>query len=235
MKVTTILSGGMDSTTLLYKAIQEFGEGNVFALSFNYGQKHKKELDFAIKLCKELRVNHKVIDISVVQELLSASSLTSEQDVPEGHYAEENMKQTVVPNRNAIMLSIAYGYAITNKSSVLFYGAHAGDHFIYPDCRLEFVKALDSALFLGNLGFGDVSIVAPYARMSKADIVKDGLSREVPYEKTWSCYKGLDRPCGKCGTCVERTEAFLENNVEDPAMTTEEWTEAVKYYEGVKK
>jgi 7-cyano-7-deazaguanine synthase len=236
MRITTILSGGIDSTVLLYKALSETKDASdVCALSFDYGQRHKKELMFAAETTKERGIEHKIVDISVIQELLSASVLTdASQDVPEGHYAQENMKQTVVPNRNAIMLSIAYGYAVNNQSSKVYFGAHAGDHFIYPDCRREFVKALDAAFYLGNLGFADIDLSAPFIHLSKAQIVNLGIVLQVPFEKTWSCYKGLERPCGHCGTCVERTEAFMLNDEKDPAMTDAEWNDSVAYLKQMK-
>lgn len=232
MKIVTILSGGMDSTTLLFEAL---GQGNeVHAISFNYGQKHKKELEKAKELCKELNVTHHIVDISGVKDLL-VSALTSNAEVPEGHYAEDNMKQTVVPNRNAIMLSIAYGYAVSINADRLYFGAHSGDHFVYPDCRPEFATALDTALRIGNEGFAYVSLLAPFNKMSKTDIAKRGFELKVPFEKTWSCYKGEERPCLKCGTCVERTEAFLDNNRQDPLLTDNEWQDAVNYLNNVKE
>lgn len=232
MKIVTIFSGGMDSTTLLYQALSEGAE--VHALSFNYGQKHKKELEKAKELCPELGVIHHVVDISSVKSLL-VSALTSNAEVPEGHYAEDNMKQTVVPNRNAIMLSIAYGYAVSIKADKLYFGAHSGDHFVYPDCRPEFAGALNTALRIGNEGFADVSLLAPFNEMSKTDIARRGFELKVPFEKTWSCYRGEERPCLKCGTCVERTEAFLDNDKQDPLLTDNEWQDAVNYLNNVKE
>ncbi len=227
MKITTILSGGMDSTTLLYYALSKTKDVKV--LSFDYGQKHKKELQYAKKITTMLKVEHHIINLAIT-DLISSSALTSNKEIPEGHYAQENMKVTVVPNRNAIMLAIAYGYAVNNKSDYLYYGAHAGDHFIYPDCRPDFVKALDYAFKLGNEGFAHVKLEAPFINKSKADVVKLGLKLKVPYNLTWSCYKGGKRPCLKCGTCVERTEAFYKNHVQDPFLTDKEWKLAVKNY-----
>lgn len=229
-KVTVIMSGGMDSVTLLYLAMSKTDKKNIKVLSVNYGQKHKKELVKASELCTELGVDHKIVNISEVQELLSSSLTREGQEVPEGHYAKENMKQTVVPNRNAIMLSIAYGYAISNGSDYVLFGAHAGDHFIYPDCRPVFAEALDVALQIGNEGFGNAKILAPFIWKTKSQIAEIGLRLKVPYEKTWSCYKGEDRPCLRCGTCVERTEAFLDNNTQDPLLTDEEWKQAVEIH-----
>jgi 7-cyano-7-deazaguanine synthase len=231
-KVTTIVSGGMDSVTLLYYILSKTSpeDEGVVALSFNYGQKHSKELDRAKEICKFLKVTHHIIDLHEVAILLKSSLTVKDQAIPHGHYAEKNMKQTVVPNRNAIMLSIAYGVAVSNGSKYLAYGAHSGDHFIYPDCRPAFVRALNKTLRLGNEGFGDVSIIAPFKAASKSVIVTIGRKLGVPYEKTWSCYEGLDRPCLKCGTCVERVEAFMDNNISDPLLTKEEWQKAVEFH-----
>lgn len=232
MKSVIIISGGIDSTTLLYKALSE--KQQVYAISFNYGQKHSKELLMARGVTRGLGVPHVVVNIPEVQKVLS-STLTGSGDIPEGHYAQDTMKQTVVPNRNAIMLSIAYGYAISIKADQLMYGAHTGDHFIYPDCRPEFVAQLNRAFKTGNEGFGNVEIVAPFITISKSDIVREGIKLNVPFECTWSCYNGQDRPCLKCGTCTERTEAFLRNNTHDPLLTDAEWNEAVTYYESLIK
>ena len=145
------------------------------------------------------------------------------------------MRQTVVPNRNAIMLSIAYGYAVSIKADKLYFGAHSGDHFVYPDCRPEFAGALNTALRIGNEGFADVSLLAPFNEMSKTDIARRGFELKVPFERTWSCYRGEERPCLKCGTCVERTEAFLDNDKQDPLLTDNEWRDAVNYLNNVKE
>lgn len=233
-KVTIIVSGGMDSVTLLYYILSQTAAENVKALSINYGQKHKKELAGAFELCNGLGVSHQIVAIPEVQGLLDSSLTTEGEEVPEGHYAEENMKKTVVPNRNAIMLSIAYGYAISNGSDFLAFGVHAGDHFVYPDCRPLFVDALNVALQVGNTGFGDVKLVAPFSYKTKTEIAKLGTQLGVPYEKTWSCYKGEDRPCLKCGTCIERYEAFNENDLQDPLLTDEEWVQAGESYNQAK-
>lgn len=225
-RITTIISGGMDSVTLLHFALRHAKPQNIQALSFDYGQKHKKELEMAKAICNELGVSHSIVELPSLTKLLD-SSLTSEKDVPHGHYAEENMKATVVPNRNAIMLSMAYGAAISFKSHYLLYGAHTGDHFIYPDCRPEFVEALDRAFQIGNAGFGAVKLVAPFSSISKSDIATIGIKAlEVTFEKTWSCYEGQERPCLQCGTCIERIEAFLDNDTPDPLLTPEEWETA---------
>jgi len=215
-KAVVVLSGGMDSVTSLYKAIHDNYE--VYAISFDYGQRHKKELDFAKNICEKLAVTHHIVDLSNITSLIDNSALTGDIDVPEGHYEAENMKLTVVPNRNMIMYSIAIGYAVNIKAEAIYVGVHAGDHFIYPDCRPQFIEALDLAAHLGNEGFAEkgMRIVAPFIFMSKAQIAKLGSELGVPYELTWSCYKGGEKHCGKCGTCVERKEAFELAGVKDP-------------------
>jgi len=213
-KAVIIASGGMDSTTLLYDILSQGYEA--YALSVNYGQRHAKELKFIRKTCKKLKLAHKVIDLSVVgKELLSGSALTSKNiAVPEGDYKEANMKLTVVPNRNMILLSLAAGYAISIGAKKIFYGAHAGDHAIYPDCRKEFVEAMRRAVLLAD--WEPVELEAPYLDLSKADIALKGKELGVDYSLTWSCYKGNDKACGKCGTCRERVEAFQKAGMADP-------------------
>mgnify|MGYP001296771572 CR=1 FL=1 len=213
MKSLVVHSGGMDSTVLLYQLLQAGDE--VKALSINYGQRHSRELEAARALCAELGVEHRVADLSGLSDLLAGSALTSSDiEVPEGHYAEDNMKATVVPNRNMILLSVAAGWAISSKYDRIAYAAHSGDHAIYPDCRNEFAEALDGAIRLAD--WHEVSLYRPFVDMTKADIVSLGAKLGVPFEKTWSCYKGQDLHCGRCGTCVERREAFYLAGVEDP-------------------
>lgn len=233
-KCTIIISGGLDSTVLLYYTRSTTSSQNIHTLSFNYGQKHVKELIYAQKLGKTLGIENTIINISSVGELLNSSLTKKGEKIPEGHYAQKNMRLTVVPNRNAIMLSIAYGYAISNKSDYLIYGAHTGDHFIYPDCRLPFVKTLNCALRLGNKSFGNVTIITPFINKTKSDLVKIGLKLNVPFDKTWSCYNGGEKPCLKCGTCIERIEAFKENNIKDPLLSDQEWKLALINYERTK-
>ena len=213
MKSLVVLSGGMDSTVLLYQLLQAGDE--VKALSINYGQRHHRELEAASALCAELGVEHRVADLSGLSDLLAGRALTSSDiEVPEGHYAEDNMKATVVPNRNMILLSVAAGWAISSKYYRIAYAAHSGDHAIYPDCRNEFAEALDGAIRLAD--WHEVSLYRPFVDMTKADIASLGAELRVPFEKTWSCYKGQDLHCGRCGTCVERREAFYLAGVEDP-------------------
>lgn len=211
MKIIVILSGGMDSTTLLYKYINEGNE--VRTISFNYGQQHKKELEYAKETCKLLNIDHKIIDLSGLKDILK-SALTSDQEIPEGHYEDEVMKQTVVPNRNMIMLSVAIGYAISEGYDAVGYAAHGGDHEIYPDCRPIFVDKIKELAKV--VDYKPIEVLAPFLSITKADIVKLGIDLNVPYENTWSCYKGEKEPCLKCGTCVERVEAFALNNIKDP-------------------
>jgi len=211
-KVVVIYSGGMDSFTLLHQAIQSGAK--VYALSFNYGQKHSKELHFAQKVCDELGIPHKVVDITSINQLLLGSSLTDDIEVPEGHYEEESMKSTVVPNRNMIMLSLAIGYAVSIQASAVYYGAHGGDHAIYPDCRPEFIAKMNAVSQIAN--YEPVSILAPFQNMNKTQILSEGLSMGLDYAKTWTCYNGREKACGKCGACNERLEAFKENQLTDP-------------------
>lgn len=233
MKQIIILSGGMDSTTLLYDEVQKTRDENsgddiycsdrktasesIEAVSFNYGQRHSIELVFAEKTCQRLGIPWKLIDLTCLKEILSGSALTSDDiDVPEGHYASESMKETVVPNRNMIMLAVATGYAISRNASSVSYAAHAGDHAIYPDCRKEFADALGAAIALCD--WKEIQLRRPYVGIDKAEIVRIGSKLNVPYEHTWSCYKGSGIHCGACGTCIERREAFDLANVNDPTQ-----------------
>lgn len=218
-KVVVVLSGGMDSATTLYQAIKDGFDP--YTISFNYGQRHKKELDYAKELCENISINHKVVDITNLTEVINKSALTNADiDVPEGHYAQENMKITVVPNRNMIMYSIAIGYAVNIGALAIYVGVHSGDHAIYPDCRPEFISELDKIAKIANEGFiaEDFTVKAPFLNKTKADIVRIGHELNVPYELTWSCYKGGKEHCGKCGTCVERMEAFELAKIKDPTL-----------------
>ena len=210
-KVVVIVSGGMDSTTLLYDVLDEGYD--VYALSFNYGQKHWKELTMASDTCQELRIPHKIIDLSCLNELAPSALTRKDIDVPEGQYDDDNMKQTVVPNRNMVMLSLAVSYAIGIGATRVYYGAHAGDHTIYPDCRGEFITALNKAVKLCD--WHEVELIAPYIDMDKGDIAIRGKELGVDYTKTWSCYKGGEKPCGKCGSCTERKEAMEKAGIKD--------------------
>ncbi len=204
-RIIVIFSGGMDSTTLVYDLINQGHK--VQCLSFNYGQRHKKELEYAAKTCEKLNLKHFIIDLTNITSLISNSSLTGNIEVPEGHYEDESMKKTVVPNRNMIMLSIAIGYAENLGYDCVAIANHAGDHAIYPDCRTEFINALNKTAILGT--YNKIYIYAPYSNITKIDIAKKGLDLGINYDKeAWSCYKGLDEQCGVCGTCCERLEAI---------------------------
>lgn len=211
-KAVVVYSGGMDSFTVLHKA--RAVHDKLFAISFDYGQRHKKELDVAASVCRSLGVNHKIIDINSINQLLAGSSLTSDMPVPEGHYEEPSMQQTVVPNRNMILLSLAVGYAVSIGANKVYYGAHSGDHAIYPDCRPEFVEKMNAVCGIAN--YEAVEIVTPYLHSSKIEILTDGLSMNLDYSQTWTCYNGRAKACGRCGACQERLEAFEQNGVTDP-------------------
>ena len=214
-----IVSGGMDSVTLAHKY---HAEGFALVLlSFDYGQRHKKELNSARRCATRLGGIHHLVDLSNITALLPGSSLTDDSvAVPEGHYAADSMKATVVPNRNAIMLSVAWAHAVAIGAEVVAFGAHGGDHFIYPDCRPDFFLSLGEAFMQGNEGFGDprLHLEAPFIQVDKTEVVRIGATLNVPFEDTWSCYKGEEVHCGKCGTCVERKEAFALAGITDPTV-----------------
>jgi len=200
-----VFSGGMDSTTLLYHLLERGAE--TLAISFDYGQRHKKELEYAARTCAKLDVPHKIVDISSVKELIGGNALTDPRvAVPAGHYEEETMKATVVPNRNMIFLAVAGGWAVAEEVNLLAVAVHAGDHAIYPDCRPEFIDAFGRALRAGN--YHQVTVYAPFIEMSKGEIAAEGVRLGVDFSQTWSCYEGAGEPCGVCGTCVERAEAL---------------------------
>jgi len=214
-KVVVLVSGGMDSVTALYHADDEYDV--VGALSFDYGSKHNhREIPFAADHCARLGVPHRVIKLSFINELFASSLLQSGGAIPDGHYEELSMKQTVVPFRNGIMLSISGGYAESVDANGLVIAAHAGDHAIYPDCRETFMKAMGDAIRLGT--YTEVQLLRPFIRLTKAHIAARGHELGVDFSKTWSCYKGRDIHCGTCGTCVERREAFKVAGLGDPTV-----------------
>ena len=220
MDTIVICSGGLDSVSLAHKVA---GEGTLRGLlSFDYGQRHVKEVAYAAACAKRLGVPHKVVDISGVGAALSGSALTDDVDVPDGHYAEETMKITIVPNRNAIMLAIAFGMAAAEKAEAVAAAVHGGDHFIYPDCRPGFVEAFQAMQDQALEGVTEVQLYTPFLTGSKADIVAEGARWNTPFVETWSCYKGGDVHCGRCGTCVERREAFHLAGVPDPTAYADE-------------
>ncbi|MBE0429423.1 MAG: 7-cyano-7-deazaguanine synthase QueC [Thermoleophilia bacterium] len=203
-----ILSGGVDSTTLLHQLVA--GGDEVLAMSFDYGQRHRKEIRYAARSSRKLGVEHMVVDLAGINALLAGSALTSrEMEVPEGSYEDEAMRTTVVPNRNMIMMSLAGAYAVSRKYDRIAIAVHAADHAVYPDCRARFIEQFDIALKLGN--YEQVSVYVPFLDWTKARIVRLGLRLGIDYEAdTWSCYQGGEEPCGKCGTCLERAEALEE-------------------------
>jgi 7-cyano-7-deazaguanine synthase len=216
-KVVAIVSGGLDSVTMAYELVRRNYE--IILISYNYGQRHKKEIMYAKKCAENLGVQHHIVDLQVLSDLLGGSSLTSEEiSVPDGHYAEESMRITVVPNRNAIMINVATALAVSMKCDYVATGVHGGDHYIYPDCRPEYIVAQTEALRLANSGFvsDEFEVLAPFVNISKDGIVKIGEAIGVPWLETWSCYKGGEIHCGSCGTCFERREAFSLAGVRDP-------------------
>lgn len=217
-KAVAIVSGGMDSVTLAYLLAEE--GYTLHLLSFNYGQRHVKELEYARICAQRLGAEFDIVDISGVGSLLKGSALTDDIPVPHGHYAASNMTVTVVPNRNAIMLSIAYGVAASEGAVAVAAAVHAGDHFIYPDCRPAFIEAfgrMQKEALEGIEGDG-INLYAPFVHEDKASIVSAGARLGVPYADTWSCYEGGKLHCGRCGTCVERREAFELAGVPDPTI-----------------
>ena len=213
MKIIASVSGGLDSAVMLYSLLNQGND--VFALSISYGQRHAKELGYAARTCRKLGVPWRLVDLSCLKSVLGGSSQTDMNlPVPQGHYTAENMELTVVPNRNMILLSVAAGYAISQGAEGVAYAAHAGDHTIYPDCRPEFTDAMAKSLRLCH--FEPVKLLCPFMSATKADIVSLGARLDVPFEDTWSCYEGLEKHCGLCGTCVERKEAFELAGVSDP-------------------
>jgi 7-cyano-7-deazaguanine synthase len=214
MRTNVICSGGLDSVSLAYIL------ANAGALarltSFDYGQRHRKELDYAAACAAQLGVAHHVIDMRSVGAALTGSALTDSLDVPDGHYAEDTMKVTVVPNRNAIMLTVAYGISAANGDTDVATAVHGGDHFIYPDCRPLFTQAFDTMQRAALDGYAEIGLHTPFVHSSKAKIVAEGARVNTPFEQTWSCYKGGALHCGRCGTCVERREAFHLAGIADP-------------------
>lgn len=218
MQTVLILSGGMDSATLLYYLLRR-GDA-VKTLSINYGQRHVRELEAAAAIAAEAGVEHRIADLRAINPLLGSNSLSSRQiDVPHGHYAEESMKLTVVPNRNMILLSVALAWAISLKYDAVAYGAHSGDHAIYPDCRPEFADAMAEAARLCD--WHEVKLLRPLVHLDKGEIAKLGHDLGVPFEKTWTCYEGGEVHCGKCGACRERLEAFSSQGLVDPVPFAE--------------
>jgi len=208
-----ILSGGMDSVTLLYDQQERIA----LAFSFDYGSKHNaREIPFARLHCERLGIRHITIPLDFMTTYFQSSLLKGGEEIPEGHYADENMRSTVVPFRNGIMLSIAVGIAESNGLKYVMMANHSGDHTIYPDCTPQFVDAFDEAAQAGT--FVGIKLLSPFVNWTKGDIARRGKELGIDYAETWSCYKGGKKHCGKCGTCVERKEALAEAGIEDPTI-----------------
>jgi len=208
-----VLSGGLDSTTMLYEYQYRIG----MALSFHYGSNHNdRELEFAKLHCERLGIPHQVIRLPFIKQFFKSSLLSGADAIPEGNYDEENMKSTVVPFRNGIMLAIAAGIAENNKFQYVMLANHAGDHTIYPDCRQEFVEAMNNAIHFGT--WNGVQLLTPYTNLTKAEIATRGKELHLDYSETWSCYKGGEHHCGVCGTCRERKEALAQAGIEDKTI-----------------
>lgn len=215
----TIISGGLDSTVLAY-LLDHHGTA-LTLLSFDYGQRHRTEMTYARRTADVLDAEHRVVDLTSLVALLKGSALTDNSvDVPDGHYTDTAMRATVVPNRNAMMLDVAVARAVSAGADAVAFGAHAGDHPIYPDCRPEFLQAYEQMALTANEGFvhPEFRVLAPFIDVAKADIVTLGAELGVPFANTWSCYKGGTVHCGTCGTCVERREAFDLAGVADPTI-----------------
>lgn len=218
MKVIVLVSGGMDSVAALYHAYKMYDV--VGGLSFDYGSRHNpKEIPFAQYHCNKLQVPHHVINLGFVGQSFSSNLLKGQGEIPDGHYKELNMKQTVVPFRNGIMLSIAGGLAESKEAEAVLIAAHAGDHAIYPDCRESFMRAMGDAIKLGT--YAEVQLLRPFIDDTKASIARQGHDLGVDFSQTWSCYKGHENHCGQCGTCVERREAFELAGIPDPTEYTD--------------
>ncbi len=230
MKTLVVCSGGLDSVTLAHKVAVD--QTVIHLVSFDYGQRHRRELEYARRCATRLGVTHDIVDITDIGRRLTGSALTDDEAVPEGHYAEDKMRLTVVPNRNAIMLTIAFGIAMARRAEMVAAAMHGGDHFIYPDCRPPFVDAFATMQRFALDGLGQIAFATPFLRQSKADIVREGARLGVPFAETWSCYKGGARHCGRCGTCVERREAFHLAGIDDPTAYDDPdyWREARRAY-----
>jgi 7-cyano-7-deazaguanine synthase len=215
MKVVVLCSGGMDSVTALHWARAHHAVTAV--LSFDYGAKHNhKEIPLAAEQSALVGAPHRIIPLEFIGRLFTSDLLKSGGEVPEGHYADDNMKRTVVPFRNGIMLAAAAGFAESAGAEGLVIAAHTGDHTIYPDCREDFMQAMGAAMKAGT--YAGIELLRPFIAFDKAGIAREGAKLGVDFARTWSCYKGGDLHCGKCGTCVERREAFLQAGVADPTV-----------------
>lgn len=215
MKTVVLLSGGMDSVTAFHEVRR--GHEVVAALSFDYGSKHNaREIPFAKLHADRAGIPHRTIDLSFMNECFASDLLKSGGEIPDGHYAQDNMKRTVVPFRNGIMLAVACGFAESIGAEALAIAAHSGDHAIYPDCREPFMRAMGAAMEEGT--YARIALMRPFIALDKAAIARRGAELGVDFVETWSCYKGGEMHCGTCGTCVERREAFLLAALADPTV-----------------
>lgn len=214
-----ILSGGMDSTTMLY----EYADRIELAVSFNYGSNHNaREIACAAENCRRLRIQHLVIPLDFIARYFNSSLLSGAEAIPEGAYSSENMRSTVVPFRNGIMLAVAAGLAESYGLKHIMVANHLGDHTIYPDCTRAFVDAMSEAVKMGT--FPGITILAPYTDITKSDIARRGKKLGLDYSLTYSCYKGGEKHCGKCGTCIERREALRDAGIDDPTVYEDDAT-----------
>lgn len=226
--VVMCFSGGLDSTVLLYHLRADPSIERVRCLSVNYGQRHSRELLAATEIARLAGVEHKIIDLRSVQQLMLGSSQTdSAVEVPEGHYAQENMKLTVVPNRNMILMALAAAWAISTKSDYIAIGAHAGDHAIYPDCREGFMQGMSATLSVCD--YHPVQLWRPFIHWNKTQIATRGWDLRAPLHLSWTCYKGGEKHCGRCGSCSERKESFRDSHVKDPT----EYEDSTGAYKGI--
>ncbi len=214
-----VLSGGIDSTVVV--ALAHARGDKVSAITIDYGQRHRREIDAATQVARHYAIRHRVVNLRGLADVLDGSALTDPGvDVPHGHYAAPSMAATVVPNRNAILANVAVGMAVAWKADAVALGVHAGDHPIYPDCRPEFIDALRACVEAGNAGYHVPRVEAPFVHLTKASVVRLGHALGTPLDLTWSCYEGGATHCGQCGTCVERREAFDVNGIGDPTVYT---------------
>ena len=211
-KGVILFSGGIDSTTLLYDLMNQLEE--VYPITFFYGQKHGKEVEMAFKTCGKLGLEYKLVDVDSLGDVAPSALTRDGVEIPMVGYDEESMKDTVVPNRNMVFLSLATAYAIGIGAEHVFYAAHGGDHTLYPDCRPEFVSAMERAI--GLCDYKVIHLEAPYMYWDKVAVLCRGIELGVDYSLTWSCYQGGDLACGKCGTCQERLNAFRQVGIKDP-------------------
>lgn len=218
-RAVCVVSGGLDSVTLGYEVARQYKHSTW--LTFDYGQRHRREVECAARCARQIGADWQLVDVSAIGRLMTGNALTGAVAVPHGHYEDDTMRLTVVPNRNAIMLAIAFGVASTLGADMVATAVHSGDHAIYPDCRPAFVEAFASMQARSLEGLHAPALHAPYVGLRKHEIVARGASLQVPFALTWSCYEGGDAHCGRCGTCVERREAFTMAGVVDPTVYAE--------------